>query len=107
AAAVVSNTFADDTLGVLVGVSYKQTTGRIDNYRSSHWDQYSSDGSGYGLPLGEDTLGEDGNPTSLSGSRGPGRTIFNMVDEDRERSGANVVFQWEPSENFTSTFDIL
>jgi len=107
AAGVISNTFADDTFGVLVGVSYKQTAGRIDTYRSSHWDQYSSDGSGYGLPVGEDTLGEDGNPTSLSGSRGPGRTIFNMVDEDRERSGANAVFQWEPSENFTSTFDIL
>ncbi len=105
AAGVVSNTFADDTFGVLVGVSFKETDGRIDNYRTSHWHQYAS--GGFGLPMGDDTLGEDGNPTSLEGSRGPGRTIFNMVDENRERTGGNVVLQWEPGENFSSTFDAL
>jgi len=102
---VVSNTFASDTFGVLVGVSFKETDGRIDNYRSSHWQQYA--GEGFGLPMGEDTLGEDGNPTSLEGSRGPGRTIFNMNDEKRERTGGNIVLQWEPGENFSTTFDAL
>jgi len=104
---VFSNTFADDTFGVLAGVSYKNNDSRIDNYRSSHWNQYSYDGTGYGLPMGDATLGEDGNPTTLEGSRGPGRSIFNMIDENRERLGANIVVQWAPNEHFATTFDAL
>jgi TonB-dependent receptor len=105
-AAVVSNTFADDSVGFLLGVSYRENHNRIDRYRSSHWGQYAADGSGYGLPLGENTLGEDGNPISLEGSRGPGRTIYSMVDENRERIGVNGVLQFG-SDSFRSTIDTL
>lgn len=104
---LVSNTFADDTVGVLIGATFKESDGRIDNYRATHWAQYSGNGSGFGLPLGENTLGEDGEPTELAGSRGPGRTIFNMVDENRKRTGALAVLQWEPSTNFSTTADLL
>ena len=92
-AGIVSNTFADDTIGVLVGVSHKQSDGRIDSYRSSHWNQYSGNGDGLNTSL----VGED--------SRGPGRSIYNMVDEARERTGVNAVVQFELNENTVSTFD--
>lgn len=104
---LVSNTFANDTIGVLLGATFKESDGRIDNYRATHWAQYSGNGSGFGLPLGEDTLGEDGQPTDLAGSRGPGRTIFNMADENRKRTGAMAVLQWEPGNNFSTTVDLL
>lgn len=106
-AGLISNTFADDTIGVLVGATYKESESRIDNYRTNNWNQYSYDGSGYGLPMGEDTLGEDGEPTDPEGSRGPGRTIFNMIDENRERTGATAVLQWEPNSHFLTTVDLL
>lgn len=109
--AIVSDTFVDDTFGVLLGISYKDSAGRIDNYRTSHWNQYSGGTSavgGYGFPLDPaNVLGEDGNPTSLEGSRGPGRTIFNSLSENRERLGSNLVLQWEPNEHFMSTVDVL
>lgn len=107
-AGVVSNTFDDDTWGVLFGASYKENSNRIDNYRTSLWNQYAGNGSGYGFPMeAGEVLGEDGNLTTLDGSRGPGRTIFNMIDEDRERFGANFALQWAPNDSFESTFDAL
>ena len=104
---LVSNTFADDTMGFMVGASFKESEARTDRYRTNNWNQYSSDGSGYGLPLGENTLGENGEPTDLAGSRGPGRTIYNMIDESRERTGVNAVFQWQPNEHWSTTVDVL
>jgi iron complex outermembrane receptor protein len=101
---LISNTFANDTVGVLVGATYKETHGRIDNYRATMWNQYANGGFGFPIP---NTLGEDGQPTDLEGSRGPGRSIFNMVDDSRERAGATAVVQWEPSDNFQTTVDLL
>lgn len=101
---LISNTFADDTIGVLFGATFKETDNRIDNYRATHWNEYSNSGFGFPIP---NTLGEDGQPTTLAGSRGPGRSIFTMNDENRQRSGAIAVFQWEPSGNFSTTVDLL
>lgn len=103
---LISNTFANDTIGVLLGVTHKETEGRIDLYRASHWNEYS--GSGFGFPLPADqVLGEDGQPTDLEGSRGPGRSIYSMLDENRERTGFTSVLQWEPNSNFSHTLDLL
>jgi iron complex outermembrane receptor protein len=111
---LISNTFADDTIGVLVGATYKESEGRIDLYRASHWQEYA--GSGFGFPI-LNTVGEDGqplvdsegNPTNpdLPGSRGPGRSIWSMIDDSRQRTGFTAVVQWEPSSNFTNTLDLL
>lgn len=110
--ALISNTFANDTLGVLVGLSYKETEGRLDHYRASHWHEYSSGGFGF-LP---NAVGEDGQPladengtplTDMPGSYGPGRAIFNVNDDNRERAGVTAVVQWEPSSNVSHTLDFL
>lgn len=103
---LISNTFADDTVGVSVGLSYKETEGHIDSYRATIWNEYSNTG-GFGLPMGEDTLGEDLQPTDLEGSYGPGRTIYTMGGESRERVGATAAIQWEPSTNFSNTLDFF
>lgn len=104
--AVVSNTFWDDSVGVLFGLAYKDAESRIDTYKTNNWSQYA--GTGYGFPIDADqVLGENGQPTTLEGSRGPGRTIFNMTNENRKRVGGNVVLQWQPNEYFEGTFDAL
>lgn len=109
---LISNTFADDTVGVLVGLSYKETDGRIDNYRATIWNQYPGNGFGF-LP---NTIGEDGRKladetgaptTDMPGSYGPGRTIYTLNNENRERIGATAVLQWTPSDNVSHTLDLL
>lgn len=109
---VVSDTFVDDTVGVLLGVSYKDTDNRIDNYTGGLWNEfgghYSSGKPGYGFPMDKSkVLDENGKPTALAGARGPGRLRYAMNLENRERIGANASIQWAPNENFKSTVDVL
>lgn len=94
---IISNTYADDTIGVLTGFSYKDTNSRIDTYKTSNWNEYSkynktfSDKNGYGFPMPkEQVLGEDGQPTTLEGSLGPGRTRMALGNEQRKRLGGNL-----------------
>lgn len=110
--AIVSNTFLDDSLGVLFGLSYKENQNRIDIYRTSHWAQFGLNGTGYDLPgnwnyTPVEVVDESGSVSDRAAIRGPGRTVFNSNNEQRERLGANLVLQYEFSDNFISTFDVL
>ncbi|WP_019028899.1 TonB-dependent receptor [Colwellia piezophila] len=111
---IISNTFANDTIGVLAGFSYKETESRIDTYKGNLWGAYSEynltdpEEKGYGFPLAkEQVLGEDGQPTTLEGSRGPGRARYIMNNENRKRIGGNLSVQWAHNDNMISTFDAL
>lgn len=100
---ILSNTFADDTIGVLVGFSHKEASNRIDNYRTNRWHEL------YAMPAGlsGEVRDEAGNISSAEGFRRPGRAVFEIQDETRERTGANIVLQWAPNENWTTTVDAL
>lgn len=100
---VISNTFADDTFGVLVGVSVKESNSRIDNYRTNRWHE------AYVKPEGllGDIKDQNGNVVDTDGFRRPGRAVFEIQDENRKRSSANAVIQWAPTESLTTTFDML
>lgn len=100
---VMSNTFADNTFGLLFGISHKNANNRIDNYRTNRWHEL------YALPAGLSgpVKDEEGNIVDADGFRRPGRAVFEVQDEKRERTGANFVAQWAPNENWTSTFDAI
>jgi iron complex outermembrane receptor protein len=101
---VISNTFADDTFGVLFGISTKETDSRIDKYRTNRWHEL------YNLPegLSDDVSDLDGNVIpDAAGFRRPGRAAFESHDENRKRTGANLVMQWAPTDEIVSTFDVL
>lgn len=101
---VISNTFADDTFGVLFGLSTKETDSRIDKYRTNRWHEL------YSLPEGltDDVKDLDGNVLpDAEGFRRPGRAAFESHDENRKRTGANLVFQWAPTNNIVTSFDVL
>jgi len=101
---VVSNTFADDSFGVLLGISTKDTNSRIDKYRTNRWHEL------YSLPegLNDDVTDLSGNVIpDAAGFRRPGRAAFESHDESRKRTGANLVMQWAPTDELTTTFDVL
>ena len=101
---VISNTFADDNFGVLFGFSTKETNSRIDKYRTNRWHEL------YSLPegLNDDVKDLDGNVLpNADGFRRPGRAAFESHDENRKRTGANLVLQWAPTNEIVSTFDVL
>lgn len=101
---VISNTFADDNFGILLGVSTKETDSRIDKYSTNRWHEL------YSLPEGLNDDVKDLNGNTLpdaDGFRRPGRAAFESHNENRKRTGANLVLQWAPTDNIITSFDVL
>ncbi|MCJ8293820.1 MAG: TonB-dependent receptor, partial [Colwellia sp.] len=101
---LISNTFADDKVGILFGATYQKRENRTyqtDNggvrtasvyrgtYPVSAWQPYSN--AAYN---GETNY----RPIELN---------RNVVNEDRERLGLNAVFQYQPSDKLNITVDYL
>jgi iron complex outermembrane receptor protein len=100
---IISNTFADDSFGILFGITAKESNNRIDKYRTNRWHEL------YTLPEGltDDVKDLDGNVIAADGFRRPGRAAFESHDESRKRTGANLVLQWAPTDEIVSTLDVL
>lgn len=100
--AMVSNTFADDTFGVLLSVSHAE--------RDSHTDRIGTSGNwGIGYP------GQANPDTSaIDTSRNPELNTWRIptVDLDardttRERQNAQLVLQWSPTDDIVASFDYV
>lgn len=94
---LVSNTFADDRLGVLFAVSYQERSTRLDQAQTDGWLE------NVGIPVAElnDGAGHDGNVFSP-------RNFDNKVTfEERRRTNASLVLQYRASEDLELTLDGL
>ncbi len=100
---VVSTTFADDTMGFLIGASYNKYKFRTDNLG-----EYSiTDGSeaGYGVDFdGDGQVNPDENGPAFIW---PDYYSVGYVRGERERIGSAAAFQWKPSSSFELTIDGL
>ncbi len=89
---LLSNTFADDTVGVLVSFAHSERKSRYDEANTAyywHTDLTMDDGTFYDevfFPQNYDQIAQT---------------------EDRKRTGGNLVFQYQPSDNLTLTADAL
>ncbi|WP_020208779.1 TonB-dependent receptor [Gilvimarinus chinensis] len=101
---VFSNTFADDTLGVLFGFSRQEGDNRIDAASTSRWATLNASDSDVVLGDIVDTNGEVVTPDTLWY---PGRFEFTLDEEERERTGVNVGIQWGPDDSWENTLDYL
>ncbi|MGK0270875.1 MAG: iron complex outermembrane receptor protein [Cocleimonas sp.] len=101
---IVSNSFLDNTFGVLVGVSYVESNNRTDmtgGVRSSVFDGRNGDING------DSIMDADGSPISVTDLRFPGRQEYRVESETRERFAVNSTLQWIPSDNVLTTLDIF
>lgn len=100
---VVSTTFADDTMGLMVGVSYNKY-----KFRTENLGEYSiTDGTeaGYGVDFnGDGQINPDENGPAYIW---PDYYSVGYVTGQRERIGAAGSFQWKPSSDFELTIDGL
>jgi iron complex outermembrane receptor protein len=100
---VVSTTFADDTIGVLIGGSYNKYKFRTDNL--GEFSLTDGTEAGYGVDFDGDgriNPDEDG-PAFIW----PDYYSVGTVQGERERIGAAGAFQWKPSSSFELTIDGL
>lgn len=100
---VVSTTFANDTMGFLIGASYNKYKFRTDNLG-----EYSiTDGTeaGYGVDFdGDGRVNPDENGPAFIW---PDYYSVGYVRGERERIGSAAAFQWKPSSRFELTIDGL
>ncbi|MGS2722384.1 TonB-dependent receptor [Porticoccus sp. GXU_MW_L64] len=94
---LISNTFNDDTLGVLLSFSHQERDARIDSARTDGWLE--------NLNVPQDQInggaGFEGNIFT------PRNFDLRVGTEERTRTNANLVFQYEPSDDVQVTLDYL
>ncbi|MEJ2417630.1 MAG: TonB-dependent receptor [Exilibacterium sp.] len=100
---IFSNTFADDTIGVLVGFSKQESSNRIDSTSTGNWAIMTDPA----LDITGDIVNTRGEVVTPSQLRYAGRHQFGIGQEERERTAANLTLQWAPSETFTHTLDFI
>ncbi|MFT7558256.1 MAG: iron complex outermembrane receptor protein [Flavobacteriales bacterium] len=93
--ALFSNTFADDTIGVLLAVSNSERSTRIDQAQTNQWQPAS------GIPDSGYASGHSG--AILAPQNFDQRVLF----EERTRTNATAVVQFAPSDALTITGDLL
>ncbi len=91
---LVSNTFADDTMGIVFAASYSDIEQRIDRTWNGVWGAWEFDVNNDGVHEGEYI-------------RRPNRAGFGFAVEDRERLGLSSTFQWSPNDTVEVTVDAL
>lgn len=109
ASGVVSNTFADDTVGLLASFAYHQRDVRSDTYESIDYRRLNlvNRGGGNGLTglsvfdAAQDSAADIvSNSTNSTYSAGINR-------EERERIGGTLALQYEPSDTVSVIADVL
>ena len=91
-----SDTFADDTMGILVGASYSERVLREDQFWSWGW-----------FRSGIDDLGTPGVDFPSTQGAHPFTDASTFVEQTSERFGVSSSFQYSPSERFDLVVDAL
>lgn len=95
--ALVSNTFNDDTFGVLVALSHQARETRLNQAQIDGWLE------NVGIPNPKTSTGDDYTGNVFS----PRNYDHKVTFEERKRTNANLVLQYAPSDNLTFTLDGL
>lgn len=94
---LISNTFADDTLGVMLALSHQERNTRLNQAQLDGWLE------NVGIP----------NPQTEGGAAWTGNVFsprnydLKVTYEERKRTNANLVLQFAPDEDLTLTGDLL
>ncbi|MEP1445183.1 MAG: TonB-dependent receptor [Paraglaciecola sp.] len=101
---IYSNTFNDNSVGVLLGFSHTKTENRIDAHETAFWDNVQADDTQRAPgPI----VDESGNAVSSGTLWYPGRAQFMTDNEDRTRTSANLTLQYAPTLDVTHTVDVF
>lgn len=114
ASMLVSNTFADDSFGLLLNATYDDREVREDGFNTFSGVRPLSQGLNFTNPdAGNAVLDPSGNLLDPD-PNGDGRVgLYHQeprvwqIDDQRERVGINLVAQWQPSDDIELVYDLL
>jgi TonB-dependent receptor len=95
--ALISNTFNDDTLGVLFALSHQERKTRLNQAQTDGWLE------NVGVPNPQTESGEAYTGNIFS----PRNYDHKVTTEERTRTNANLVIQYAPTDNLIITADAL
>jgi TonB-dependent receptor len=95
---IISNTFADDTIGVAITGSYQERNNGQASSSNTEWLErpganIADNGQNSQLPAADAIVGL------------PQQIIYTLDEWDRIRTNGHMVLQWAPSESLTATLD--
>ncbi|MFC3785166.1 TonB-dependent receptor [Sphingopyxis italica] len=105
---IISNTFADDTVGILLVGSYQRRKASENSFNSDWRDGYTGAENNWG------SLAQPGDPRFDNITNRPGATdvyevpqngSYNLNDIDRERINGQAVLQIRPADSLTATLE--
>lgn len=108
---IISQTFADETIGVLVSGSYQRRKASLAQFNAGWREGYLGDENNWGsLPI--DANDWRGNFAQTGNRPGPTdiyqvaqNAAYDFTDIDRERINGQVVLQVKPTETLSAVFD--
>lgn len=99
---IYSNTYNNDSIGMLLGFAHTKTENRIDAHETAFWDNVQADDVQRAPgPI----VDESGNAITEGTLWYPGRAQYMSDSEDRTRTSANVTLQFAQSDDITHTLD--
>lgn len=105
---IISSTFADDRVGILLVGSYQRRKSSDNSFNSDFRDGYTGAENNWG------SLAQPGDPRFANITNRPGATdvyevpqngSYNLNDIDRERINGQAVLQFRPADSVTATID--
>lgn len=108
---IVSKTFADDTVGILIAGSYQKRKASLAQFNAGWREGYLGDENNWGsLPVDENDW--RGNFDQITNRPGPTdvyqvtqNASYDFTDIERERINGQLVLQWKPADHLTATVD--
>ncbi len=105
---IVSTTFADDRIGILLSGSYQRRKASVNQANVGWRDGYLGSENNWGS-LAQQGDGRFANITNRPGPTDvyevPQNASYNLIDIDRERINGQAVLQFRPLDDLTATFD--
>ncbi len=92
-----SQTFADDTFGVLVSGSWSKRENREEEAHTTQWFENRA--------VGDQAVITNNSQRTDGRTWYPQDAGYGFADNERERTNAQVVLQWAPTDTFTATLD--
>ena len=106
---IISKTFANDTLGILVSGSYQRRKASLSQFTVGEWREgYLGTENNWGslaMPGDPRYANIENRPEGDDIYQVPQNAAYDFTDIDRERINGQVVLQFQPSDQFNATVD--
>ena len=106
-AALVSNTFFDDTFGVLASVAYTQRTVRQEGFGTVRWQSPNNNGRTWADTSNTTVIGSPAPGLDINDIQVPRLPRLDFFGNEQDRLGITASAQWRPSKRFNVTVDYL